>query len=82
MTMPMPPPATLDAMQQVGKLLRAGDLRGAHDRLQSIVAEHPQYAEALRLLGGVRQALGDVEGAEALLRKALTTDPGWAPTWV
>lgn len=67
-------------MQQVGRLLQAGDLRGAHDRLESIVQEHPDYAEALRLLGGVRQALGDMEGAEALLRKAMAIDPGWAPT--
>lgn len=74
------PPAVLQAMQQVGTLLQAGDLRGAHDRLQPIVEQHPTYAEALRLLGGVRQALGDTEGAEALLRKAMAIDPGWAPT--
>lgn len=68
-------------MQQVGKLLQAGDFRAAHDQLQSVVEQHPDYAEALRLLGGVRQALGDTEGAEALLRKAMAADPGWAPTW-
>lgn len=77
-TLPSP---LLDAMQQVGKLLQAGDLRSALDRLQSIVEQHPDYAEAWRLLGGVRQALGDVDGAEALLRKAMAIDPGWAPTW-
>ncbi|MFK2892577.1 putative 2OG-Fe(II) oxygenase [Dyella flagellata] len=79
--MSTPPPAVLEAMQQIGKMLQAGDLRAAHDRLQSIVEQHPEYAEGLRLLGGVRQALGDVEGAEALLRKAMRADPGWAPTW-
>lgn len=73
-------PPLLEAMQHVGKLLQAGDVRGAHDRLQVIVEQHPDYAEALRLLGGVRQALGDLEGAEALLRKAMAVDPGWAPT--
>ncbi|GLQ93123.1 putative 2OG-Fe(II) oxygenase [Dyella acidisoli] len=77
----MPPPSLLEAMQQVGKLLQGGDFHGARDRLQSIVEEHPDYAEALRLLGGIRQAQGDIEGAEALLRKAMAADPGWAPTW-
>ena len=74
-------PPLRETMQQIGKLLQAGDLRGAHDRLQSVVGQHPDYAEALRLLGGLRQALGDVESAEALLRKAMAADPGWAPTW-
>jgi tetratricopeptide (TPR) repeat protein len=80
--MTAPSPALLQAMQQTNSLLQAGDLRGAHDRLQSIVEQYPDYAEAVRLLGGVRQALGDIEGAEALLRKAMAIDPGWAPTLV
>ncbi|WP_233841015.1 putative 2OG-Fe(II) oxygenase [Dyella sp. 2HG41-7] len=75
-------PALLASMQQVGKLLQAGDLRGAHGQLQSIVEHYPDYAEAMRLLGGIRQTQGDIDGAEALLRKAMTVDPGWAPTWV
>lgn len=73
-------PSLREAMQQVGALLQGGDLRAAHDRLQPIVAEHPDYAEGLRLLGGIRQAMGDAAGAEALLRKAMAADPGWAPT--
>lgn len=67
-------------MRQIGSLLQAGDLRGAHDRLQQIVEAHPDHVEALRLLGGLRQAFGDADGAEALLRRALALDPGWAPT--
>jgi tetratricopeptide (TPR) repeat protein len=74
------PPTVLDAMRQVGSLLQTGDLRGAHERLQSIVEAHPDYVEAWRLLGGVRQAFGDADGAESLLRKAMALDPGWAPT--
>ena len=70
----------LDALRQVGALLQTGELRGAHERLQAIVAEHPDCVEALRLLGGLRQGFGDAEGAEALLRQALALDPGWAPT--
>jgi tetratricopeptide (TPR) repeat protein len=67
-------------MRQVGALLQTGDLRGAHERLQAIAADHPDCAEALRLLGGLRLHFGDAEGAEALLRRALALDPNWAPT--
>ncbi|GLQ50612.1 tetratricopeptide repeat protein [Dyella flava] len=74
------PPTVIDAMRHVGTLLQTGDFRGAHARLQSIVEQHPDYAEALRLLGGVQLALGDTVGAEALLRRAVTADPGWAPS--
>jgi tetratricopeptide (TPR) repeat protein len=74
------PPTVIDAMRHVGSLLQAGDFRGAHDRLQAIVEQHPDYAEALRLFGGVRLTLGDTEGAETLLRKAVAADPGWAPS--
>ncbi|HKR76314.1 MAG TPA: tetratricopeptide repeat protein, partial [Rhodanobacter sp.] len=76
----MPAPMPLDALRQVGALLQAGELHDAHERLQAIVATHPDCAEALRLLGGLRQGFGDIEGAEALLRRALSLDPGWAPT--
>ena len=75
-----PAPVPLDALRQVGALLQVGKLRDAHDRLQAIVAEHPDCVEALRLLGGLRLGIGDAEGAEALLRRALALDPGWAPT--
>ncbi|GAB3782049.1 putative 2OG-Fe(II) oxygenase [Dyella agri] len=70
----------LEAMRQVGALLQAGDLRNAHDRLQAIVAAHPDCVEALRLLGGLHSGFGDTEGAETLLRHALALDPNWAPT--
>ena len=74
------PPTVIDAMRHIGTLLQTGDFRGARDRLQTIVEQYPDYAEALRLLGGVRQALGDTDGAEVLLRKAVAVDPGWAPS--
>ncbi|MFK2877421.1 2OG-Fe(II) oxygenase family protein [Rhodanobacter hydrolyticus] len=74
------PPSLLESMRQIGALLQTGDLRNAHDRLQAIVAEHPDSAEALRLLGGLRLGFGDAEDAETLLRRALTLDPNWAPT--
>ncbi len=78
--MSTPAAMPLDALRQVGALLQAGALREAHGRLQAIVAEHPDCAEALRLLGGLRLGFGDAQAAEALLRRALALDPGWAPT--
>ncbi|MEP6898378.1 MAG: tetratricopeptide repeat protein, partial [Rhodanobacter sp.] len=78
--MPSLPPALLDAMRRVGALLQAGELHAAHDQLQILVGEHPDYVEALRLLAGTRQAFGDIDGAEELLRKAFALDPNWAPT--
>jgi tetratricopeptide (TPR) repeat protein len=74
------PPVLLDAMRRVGALLQAGEFREAHDQLEVLVAEYPEYVEALRLLAGTRQAFGDVDAAETLLRKAFAVDPNWAPT--
>ncbi|MBE1161453.1 putative 2OG-Fe(II) oxygenase [Dyella acidiphila] len=78
--MPSTSPALLHTMQHIGSLLQGGDLRSAHDHLLAVVDAHPDYVEALRLLGGIRQSFGDADGAEMLLRKALALDPGWAPT--
>jgi Flp pilus assembly protein TadD len=74
-------PATLLAeMQGISDLLKRGDLRAAHARLQVAVAAHPGYAEARRLLGGVELALGDAAGAERTLRDAIALDPAWPPS--
>ncbi len=73
-------PTLIAAMHRVSALLQAGNFRLAHDQLAVIVADHPDFAEAQRLLAGARQAMGDAVGAEALLRKALALDPGWTPT--
>jgi len=69
-------------MRKIGVLLQAGDVHGAHAQLQDVVAAYPDNAEALRLLGGLKQGLGDSDDAEALLRRAMTLDPNWAPTLV
>ena len=67
-------------MQRVNALLQAGEFRAARDRLQAVVETNPDYAEAQRLLGGVTLMLGDVVGAERILRHAIELDPDWAPT--
>src|SRR6266853_5289968 len=73
-------PALLDAMRRINELLRAGSFRAAHDQLETILAANPGFVEALRLLAGTKQALGDAAAAEELLRRALTLDPNWTPT--
>jgi tetratricopeptide (TPR) repeat protein len=73
-------PALIDAMRRVDALLQTGKFRAAHDRLEAIAEANPTFVEALRLLAGTKQTLGDRSAAEALLRRALTLDPNWTPT--
>jgi tetratricopeptide (TPR) repeat protein len=73
-------PALIDSMRRISELLRAGSFASAHGQLEAIVAANPDFVEALRLLGGTKQALGDPAAAEALLRRALELDPNWTPT--
>ena len=67
-------------MRAISAQLQTGQFRAAHDRLEAIVAAHPAFAEAQRLLAGTKLALGDPAAAEALLRRALRVDPAWTPT--
>ncbi len=76
----MPSSAVINAMHRISSLLQQGSFRDAQSQLEAIIAAHPDFAEARRLLAGTRQALGDVVGAEALLREALRLDPAWTPT--
>ena len=73
-------PALIEEMRRISELLRAGRLRSAQEQLEAILASSPDFVEALRLLAGTRQALGDPAAAEALLRRALELDSGWTPT--
>jgi len=73
-------PALIEAMRRISELLRTGAYRAAHDELEPIVAANPGFVEALRLLAGAKQALGDPAAAETLLRRALALDPNWMPT--
>lgn len=67
-------------MRAISAQLQTGQFRAAHDRLEAIVAAHPAFTEAQRLLAGTKLALGDPAAAEALLRRALRVDPAWTPT--
>ena len=74
------PPALIEDMRRVSELLRTGSLGSAQQQLEAILASNPDLVEALRLLAGTRQALGDPAAAEALLRRALELEPAWTPT--
>ena len=76
----MTSPALIDAMRRASALLQVGNFPLAQTQLEAIVAANPGYVEGLRLLAGTRQALGDAEAAEKLLRRALELDPAWTPT--
>ena len=78
--MPVTTLALIEAMRRISELLRTGAYRAAHDELETIVAANPGFVEALRLLAGAKQALGDPAAAETLLRRALALDPNWMPT--
>lgn len=78
--MPATSSTLIDAMRRVSALLQAGNFRLAHDQLETIVAANPQFVEGLRLFAGTKQALGDLDAAEELLRRALALDPAWTPT--
>lgn len=84
-------PATLDrmsannptlilAMRRISDLLQADDYTAARDQLEAIVDANPKFIEALRLLAGTQQVLGDTTAAETLLRRALNLDPASTPT--
>ncbi len=64
-----------ESMRRISGLLQSGQYGAAHAQLESLVAANPTYLEALRLLAGTKQALGDTAQAESLLRRALEIDP-------
>ena len=67
-------------MRRINALLQAGSFRSAHDQLEIIVRDNPDFVEGLRLFAGTKQALGDICDAEKLLREAMVLDPTWTPT--
>jgi uncharacterized protein (TIGR02466 family) len=73
-------PALIDTMRRINALLKSGSYRPAHDQLETLVESYPEFVEALRLLAGTKQALGNTAAAELLLRRALILDPAWTPT--
>lgn len=54
---------------------QAGDLRQAEAIYSEILAEFPEQADALHLLGTVAQTKGDLEWAAALIAEAIELNP-------
>jgi predicted Zn-dependent protease len=69
-------------MRRISALLQSGHYAEAHTRLESLLAANPGYLEGLRLLAGIKQALGDAGQATLLLRRALEIDPSSSLTLI
>jgi tetratricopeptide (TPR) repeat protein len=70
--------ALAESMRRINALLRAGQFGAANAQLEALVAENPRHLEALRLLAGTKQVLGEAAQAEQLLRRALAINPQWS----
>jgi Tfp pilus assembly protein PilF len=65
-------------LQDALKLHRAGDLGAAETAYRSVLADRPDDADALHLLGVLLHKRGDAVQAEASIRQALSRDPDCA----
>jgi chemotaxis protein methyltransferase WspC len=68
-------PAEIDRLALARAAADAGQLGAAAQHCQQVLAEAATSAEAYCLLGTIRQAQGDVAGAEQSFQKALYLDP-------
>src|SRR5262245_49792368 len=57
---------------------RAGRLAEAEAVYRGVLTAQPNHAEACHLLGRLRHASGDTDGAVDFLRRAIRLDPGAA----
>lgn len=71
----MPSGDSADPLHQALALHRARRLAEAEAAYRGILAEQPQQFDALHLLGVLHAERGDVEGAIALLKRALAVNP-------
>ncbi len=76
-------------MAAPGKLLkraldlhRQGDVLGAGELYRQVLLKDPKNADALNLLGVVLQQAGNLDAAEALLKRAVDAAGDFAPIWV
>ncbi len=74
--------ATVRALVQAGFQSQSrGDHARAEAAYRQALAQQPEYATALQLLGGLLRKRGDVVQAEALLRRSLVADPRQPHVW-
>jgi tetratricopeptide (TPR) repeat protein len=60
---------------------RAGDLVGATQSYREVLAEQPEHADALHMLGVIAQQKGNPELGLKLIEAALAKQPGMALAW-
>lgn len=69
-------PASAKARLSLGVALKdAGDLTGARQQWEAVLARDPGHGEALSQLGTLAAVQGDMQTAEALFRRALAATP-------
>lgn len=75
-TLPEPEPLTDDVvLAEAFRLADQGHLDEAAERCENLLQRHSHQADAHYLLGIIREAAGNVQEAETMLRKAIYLDP-------
>jgi tetratricopeptide (TPR) repeat protein/SAM-dependent methyltransferase len=64
-----------DATREALALYKAGELAGARQRYEQVLAQYPDHADALNMLGIVMHQSGASRCAVELLRRAIVNDP-------
>src|SRR5436190_17769953 len=64
------------AVELAGRALQEGRLQQAEMLCLQILAQQPQHAEALHLLGAIAYQVGQTGAAVGLLRQAVAAEPG------
>lgn len=75
-----PDPATLSRLNDAVRAHQAGDLMGAKERYEAILADQPRQPDALHLRGVIAHQQGDQALAEQLIGRAITVqgrDPAY-----
>ncbi|MCF6179645.1 MAG: tetratricopeptide repeat protein, partial [Geopsychrobacter sp.] len=67
----------LDALVEADQLLRSGRIDSARKAYLDVIAEYPDSPQPYNNLAALYAAEGDFEQAQALLNKALETDPNY-----
>lgn len=67
-----------DTAREALALYMAGDLARATERCEQVLAEHPDHADALNMLGILMHQTGASARAVELLRRAITNNPASA----
>lgn len=78
------PPKAMKAFNRALRMLEAKQPRpaAAARALEKAVRIHPEFAQAWRLLGRLKRADGDLQGAREALEEAVAADPGLVESYL